>query len=318
MTNKAADDIEAETGSLPHGLGGEEGIEDARENLRRNAGAVVDDAHDDALTVAACIDLNAAAILNRIERVVDEVSPNLIELACESAHQRQAGFQLDGNLSGFLTRLGSHHGHGVAEVGAKIHRLGDHGLIHVRESLDGHDEAGDAHGRILNFRGQAAHGASRRGPANDRVESRALDGGGKLIERIECDRRIGKDVGVGRDEPMIRQPVGNGLFALGLLKRRADALRRASQAGIANSVDGGELRIAEPGRAERESRGFGFFEPVLRDAALRSMADAGLLSSWARPAESLPSEIIFSFCKSLEVNRRARSSMMWTRMAVIV
>ena len=30
-------------------------------------------------------------------------------------------------------------------------------------------------------------------------------------------------------------------------------------------------------------------------AALRSMADAGLFSSWASPAESLPSEIIFSF-----------------------
>ena len=36
-------------GALPHRLGGEERIEDALADLARDAGAVVDDAHDDAL-----------------------------------------------------------------------------------------------------------------------------------------------------------------------------------------------------------------------------------------------------------------------------
>ena len=53
-----------------------------------------------------------------------------------------------------------------------------------------------------------------------------------------------------------------------------------------------------------------------RSAALRSIADAGLFSSWARPAERRPSEIIFSSCSSLDVNSRARSIIRWTRIDV--
>ena len=52
--------------------------------------------------------------------------------------------------------------------------------------------------------------------------------------------------------------------------------------------------------------------------ALRSIAEAGLFNSWARPADSLPSESIFSSCRSLDVNMRARSSIVCTRIDVIV
>jgi len=40
------------------------------------------------------------------------------------------------------------------------------------------------------------------------------------------------------------------------------------------------------------------------------MADAGLFSSWANPADNFPSETIFSSCRSLDVKTRARSIMM--------
>ena len=54
----------------------------------------------------------------------------------------------------------------------------------------------------------------------------------------------------------------------------------------------------------------------LSSAALRSMADTGLFSSWARPADSLPSETIFSSCRPLDVKTRARSSILCTRIDV--
>ena len=51
-------------------------------------------------------------------------------------------------------------------------------------------------------------------------------------------------------------------------------------------------------------------------AALRSMAAVGLFNSCASPADSLPSDTIFSSCSSLDANRRARSTIVCTRIDV--
>ena len=56
------DDVEAEPGALADRLGGEEGIEDAVADRRRDAGAVVDDPHHDALPLAGRRDVDAARL----------------------------------------------------------------------------------------------------------------------------------------------------------------------------------------------------------------------------------------------------------------
>ena len=64
------------------------------------------------------------------------------------------------------------------------------------------------------------------------------------------------------------------------------------------AIDGGELGVGQPRRAERARRLLG--SPPAgswSSAALRSIADAGLFSSWASPADSFPSETIFSSCR---------------------
>ena len=57
-------------------------------------GAVVDDAHDHALPLAVRGHLDAAGVGNGIERVVDQIRPDLVELAGEAADARQAGFHV--------------------------------------------------------------------------------------------------------------------------------------------------------------------------------------------------------------------------------
>src|SRR4051812_32652006 len=60
-------DFQAQAGPLAHRFGGEERFEQAVEDLRRNAGSVVDDADDDAAVTAFSGDVNAAALRNRVE-----------------------------------------------------------------------------------------------------------------------------------------------------------------------------------------------------------------------------------------------------------
>ena len=71
-------------------------------------------------------------------------------------------------------------------------------------------------------------------------------------------------------QAVIGQPVGNGLLAFGLLDGRPHAGRARGQARLANRIDGRELRIGQPGRAERARRPLGLRQPVLeqRGAAL--------------------------------------------------
>ena len=68
-------------------------------------GPVVDDAHDDALPLAARGHLDPAGVGDRIERVVDEVRPDLVELAGKATDARQVGFNVDGDGDRFRPRL---------------------------------------------------------------------------------------------------------------------------------------------------------------------------------------------------------------------
>ena len=94
VADQAPDDVEAQAGALPDRLGGEERIEDALADLGRDAGSVVDDADDDALPLAVRRHLDAAGIRDGIERVVDQVRPDLVELADEAANAREVGLDV--------------------------------------------------------------------------------------------------------------------------------------------------------------------------------------------------------------------------------
>src|SRR5579863_4738208 len=89
--NDAHDGVEAEAGAFANGLGGEEGIEDARFDFRRNAWAVVADLDANGVKVAAGTDAEFALAVHGVDSVVDEIGPNLVEFAPESADAREIG-----------------------------------------------------------------------------------------------------------------------------------------------------------------------------------------------------------------------------------
>ena len=97
MAHQAPHDVEAEPGTLPDRLGREERFEHAVADRGRDARSVVDDANHDALPLDVRGHIDAAAVGNGVERVVDQIGPDLIELADEAADLRQSRFQLDGH-----------------------------------------------------------------------------------------------------------------------------------------------------------------------------------------------------------------------------
>ena len=90
------------------------------------------------------------------------------------------------------------------------------------------------------------------------------------------------------------------------------AARQSPRARSTAAVSGAVNRAEPRARAVRSTSA----SRALSSPALRTMADAGLFSSCARPAASLPSEAIFSTWRSLDVNWRARSSMTCTKIDV--
>src|SRR5262249_36313728 len=81
LENDTPRDIEAEAGALPDRLRREERIEDALADLRGQSRPIVDDANDDGRTLAARCNGDVAS--GRVQRVVDQVRPHLVELAAE-------------------------------------------------------------------------------------------------------------------------------------------------------------------------------------------------------------------------------------------
>src|SRR5262245_37557799 len=68
----------------------EEGLEDAAELLRRDAAATVRDLDHRAVALAAGADRNGPRSAHRVDRVVDDVGPDLVETAAERPDGRQA------------------------------------------------------------------------------------------------------------------------------------------------------------------------------------------------------------------------------------
>ncbi len=60
-----------------------------RLNFRRNAWTVVADLHDHAIVLAISAHAKFAFAAHRVDRVVDQVRPNLIQFAAKGIHQQR-------------------------------------------------------------------------------------------------------------------------------------------------------------------------------------------------------------------------------------
>ncbi len=81
LHNEVAADIQSQSRAFSGGLGGEEGIEDLRLVLLRDAGTVVLDLDDDPRAVSMRSQYQRALTVHGVDGVVDDVRPYLVQLA---------------------------------------------------------------------------------------------------------------------------------------------------------------------------------------------------------------------------------------------
>ena len=81
--------VQTQARSLPYSLGRKEWLKDVRLNLGRNPWAVIADLNHNATVVAIGSHSKLAFSLHRVDGIINEVGPDLIELAAERIHQKR-------------------------------------------------------------------------------------------------------------------------------------------------------------------------------------------------------------------------------------
>ena len=163
-----------------------------------------------------------------------------------------------------------------------------------------------------------AHRACRRAPLQTAWQWWSGDDGRNPVERFDRDRSFRRepaDLGV---DTVIGEPVADQLLALGLLNRREGTpCDPGRQAGHAKGIDGGQLSIGQVRRAYG-ARGFlRLTQPVLEQRRAAFDGRRRVVQFVRESGREFAERESFRRGGSLDVNTRARSSMVWTRIDVI-
>jgi hypothetical protein len=88
-------DVETKSGALPDAFRREKGLENASLDILRNTGTVVDDLYDYAIELRTGDYSHVTADRNGVERVVDQIHPDLVELGTNGVRAWQVVRQLE-------------------------------------------------------------------------------------------------------------------------------------------------------------------------------------------------------------------------------
>src|SRR5262249_21027377 len=89
LSDNPIDGVQPEPGAFALRLGGEERLENASLNIGGNPGAVVVDFDQNVIRLDRCTNPQLAVPVHRVNRVDDQVGPDLIERAAISGNARQ-------------------------------------------------------------------------------------------------------------------------------------------------------------------------------------------------------------------------------------
>src|SRR5215475_9680638 len=85
--DQPAHDVQPKSCAFTDGLRSKKRIEDTVANFDRNTMPVIDHTDRYMITLTSGDDFNLATLVHGIQRVIDQVRPDLIELASESMHR---------------------------------------------------------------------------------------------------------------------------------------------------------------------------------------------------------------------------------------
>src|SRR5215471_10175696 len=139
-------DIQPEAGALADGLGREEGLEDPLLNIGGYPRPAVANVDDKLVTVERGPDGQRARSVHRRYRIVDQVGPDLVELAGEARNLRQVTTVV-ANDSDRIADLAAEHGQRAVQQLVDVDDL-IRRTVQLRVLLSGTHERGDAGDRV--------------------------------------------------------------------------------------------------------------------------------------------------------------------------
>src|SRR5438046_1000841 len=108
VADDAIADDESKTSTGADGFGGEKRLEHARLDVSRNPGAVIHNFHNKLIVFKRGADTDFAGAINRSDRVINQVGPDLIEFAAISHDVGYGAIKgpNDGHVFQFVTQHG--------------------------------------------------------------------------------------------------------------------------------------------------------------------------------------------------------------------
>ncbi len=209
---------EPEAGALARGLRREERVEDARLRVLGDAWAVVLDLDDHGVAVASGPDRDVAGAAHRVHGVVEEVRPDLVQLAAVGVDRRDVRTVVAFDLDPDLQLVAQDH-EGVVDALVQVDRL-DRRLPEVRVALQGADDLRDAGRTLADLVGERVDGERAGGPRQRRVQGVAVpDRPGDVLERVrvqalrdEGRRELPPVVDTATVEPVLDRRLAVGSF----------------------------------------------------------------------------------------------------------
>ena len=258
LDHDAPGDVEAEAGALAHVLGGVEGLEGAARHLRRHSRAAVADLDDDAVAIQPGGQPQRARAVHGVDRVVDQVGPDPVELAGVGLDRGDAGAVVAPDRHAAPELVPQHHQRALQAVGHV--GLLQRRAVQLRVGPDRGDQLGDAPGRLLDLPEQGGDRVGARHPLQAGLERRSLKRG-----RDPCaPGRIGaggvqrRGQGPAAGDPVAAEPGRERLLPVGPGQRVR--VHRPGPELAAQRVQGGELagrELAGGEPAQRRDEGLG-------------------------------------------------------------
>ena len=188
-------DVEAEAGAADV-LGGEKRFEGTGGNVRRHAGAGIADLDHRTITVRAGGDAQSSRTTHRIDGVVDQVGPDLVQLTGIGLDVRHVGPVLPDHLD--PAQPVASDDEGALDAVTQVDPL-DRAPVHLGIGPDGSDEIGDSPGRFLDLGQQRGRGECARHPLERVLQGSAVE---------HCGHPLAPgDVHTGRGQRLGNRPV---------------------------------------------------------------------------------------------------------------
>ena len=166
LLHDTVDGVEAQARAVPYRLCGEERFEDPAANLRRNSGPAVANLYEEPSKLGRSSHHQLAAAVHRVDCVVDEIRPDLIQLAPMGADRRDRAIIFPNHVNPILQAV-MKHDQRIFQALMNIDLM-LRGLVHIRILLDGANQVCHPRSSALDLFHQAID-RERCGQASDGI-----------------------------------------------------------------------------------------------------------------------------------------------------